>query len=89
MKAGTATALSEPLLPLNVRIPVALSRELTVLVARLGITKQAALEQALTMWIAQQNAPLVRTMTDAPLIPSDRPGSLDLTNQQIDDLLFS
>jgi hypothetical protein len=89
MKSGTAPALIEPLLPLNVRIPVALSRELTVLVANLGITKQTAVEHALRLWIAQQSAPAVRTMADAPLIPSDRPGTLDLTNQQIDDLLFS
>jgi len=87
MSSATGTAVNS-IAPLNVRIPAGLSRDLTVLVARLGITKQRAVEQALRLWIAQQNAPAGRTMADAPLIPSDHPGTVDLTNKQIDDLLF-
>jgi hypothetical protein len=84
---GTARAV-EAVVPLNVRIPAPLSREFGLLTARLGVTKQAAVEQALRLWITQQTYPN-RTMGEAPLISSDRTGSIDLTNEQIDEILFS
>jgi hypothetical protein len=86
---NTSTARAvEAVLPLNVRIPAALSREFGLLTARLGVTKQAAVAQALRLWITQQTYPN-RTRREAPLISSDRTGSIDLTNEQIDDILFS
>ncbi len=79
---------SKRLVPLNARIDATVRRGFDVAVAHRGITKQEAVEEALRRWVADQAASRKRRMDEAPLIPSRRPGSLRLTNKQIDDLLF-
>jgi len=80
-------ASKQPRVALNARVSRALRRRFDTVAAYRGVTKQTAVEEALRLWIAQPSTPR-RRMIDLPLIKSDRPGTLNLTNEQIDDILF-
>jgi hypothetical protein len=71
----------------TIDIPDSTYRELKIRAAREGATVRqlvlAGVEQAL-----QQRAATKKPFV-LPVIHSSRPGTLDLTNEQIDDILFS
>jgi hypothetical protein len=71
----------------TIDIPDTTFRELKVRAAREGRTLRELLLEGLELARKQQSIP--RTPFVLPLIPSSRPGTLDLTNEQIDDILFS
>jgi hypothetical protein len=73
---------------LNARVNEGVQREFEIAVARRGITKQKAVEEALRLWISHQAALRHRKMIDAPIIHSNQPGSLNLTGLEIDEILF-
>lgn len=79
---------SDRLVALNARISPHLRRDLGLAVARRGITIQQAVEEALRGWLAEQSRVKQRYMGPPPVIKSSRPGTLHLTNEQIDEILF-
>ena len=68
-------------------IPDATFRELKVRAAREGRTLRDLLLEGVELARRQRSAP--KEPFVLPLIPSSQPGTLDLTNEQIDDILFS
>jgi hypothetical protein len=81
-------ATKQDLATLNARVSPAVQRRFEIAVAHRGITKQKAVEEALQLWIAHQSTLQQRKMGKAPLIRSGKPGSLNLTGQDIDEVLF-
>jgi hypothetical protein len=73
---------------LNARVPAALKRELDVMAARHGISKQDAIVQALELWLKARAPKDRRRRLSLPLIRTGRPATLDLTNEKIDEILF-
>ena len=73
---------------LNSRVSRPVQRRFEIAVAHRGITKQKAVEEALQLWIAHQSSVRLQKMGKAPLIRSRRPGSLNLTGRDIDEILF-
>jgi len=73
---------------LNARVNRPLRRRFDIAVAHRGVTKQKAVEEALRLWLQRSSGGDRRRMSEAPLIKSDRPGTLNLTNEQIDAILF-
>jgi len=71
----------------TVDIPDAIYRELKVCAAREGTTVRKLLLDAVELARQQRSTP--RKPFELPVIPSSRPGTLDLTNEQIDDIFFS
>ena len=75
--------------PINARVDEGLRKDFTVEAAERGITMQAAMEEALTLWIAKQEELKMRRMDDAPLIePAAGETIQPLTGEEIDSLLF-
>lgn len=74
---------------LNARVPVALKRGLDILAARHGISKQDAVVQAIELWLRTKQPKDRRSRLPVPVIRTGRPGTLDLTNEKIDEILFS
>jgi hypothetical protein len=68
-------------------IPDSIYRELKVQAAREGTTVRNLVLEGVELARRQRSTP--RKPFVLPLIPSSRPGTLDLTNEQIDDILFS
>jgi hypothetical protein len=82
-------ATKQFLTALNARISHPIQRQFEIAVAERGITKQKAVEEALQMWIARHSTLRKRKMGEAPLIHSRRrSGALNLTAQDIDEILF-
>jgi hypothetical protein len=81
-------ATKQDLAALNARVSRPVQRRFEIAVAHRGITKQKAVEEALQLWIAHQSCLRKRKMGKAPLIRSRQPGSLNLTGQDIDEILF-
>ena len=82
---GTKAAMA----PINARVEEDLRREFSIGAAERGITIQAAMEEALTLWIAKQEEAKMRTMDEAPLIPAVAGEIIEpLTGEEIDTLLF-
>jgi predicted DNA-binding protein (UPF0278 family) len=73
---------------LNARVPVAVKRELDVIAAQHGISKQDAVVQALELWLRTKHPKDSRRRLPVPVIRTGRPGTLDLTNEKIDEILF-
>jgi hypothetical protein len=73
---------------LNARVSRPVQKRFEIAVAHRGITKQKAVEEALQLWIAHQSSLRHRKMGKAPLIRSGKPGSPNLTGQDIDEVLF-
>jgi len=73
---------------LNARVPVALKRGLDVIAARHGISKQDAVIQAIELWLRTKQRTDRRRRLPVPVIRTGRPGTLDLTNERIDEILF-
>jgi hypothetical protein len=73
---------------LNARVPVALKRGLDIIAARRGISKQDAVVQAIELWLRTQQPKDRRRRLPVPVIRTGRPGTLDLTNEKIDEILF-
>jgi hypothetical protein len=73
---------------LNARVPVALKRVLDVTAARQGISKQDAVVQAIELWLRMNQPKDRRRRLPVPVIHTGRPGTLDLTNKKIDEILF-
>jgi hypothetical protein len=71
----------------TIDIPDTLYRELKVRAAQEGTTVRQLLLEGVELARQQRSTP--RKPFVLPLIPSSRPGTLDLTNEQIDDILFS
>ena len=68
-------------------IPDSIYRELKVQAAREGTTVRNLVLEGMELARRRRSAP--REPFVLPLIPSSQPGTLDLTNEQIDDILFS
>jgi hypothetical protein len=81
-------ATKQDLAALNARVSKPVHRRFEIAVAHRGIAKQKAVEEALQLWIAHQSSLRQRKMGKAPLIRSGKPGSLNLTGQDIDEVLF-
>ena len=81
MQASKHTAL-------NARVPIALKRGLDVVAARNGISKQDAVVQAIELWLRTKQPKDRRRRLPVPVIRTGRPGTLDLTNEKIDEILF-
>jgi hypothetical protein len=81
-------ATRKDLVPLNARVSRPVQRRFEIAVAHRGITKQKAVEEALQLWIAHQSSLQQRKMDKAPLIRFGKPGSLNLTGYDIDEVLF-
>jgi len=73
---------------LNARIPVGLKRGLDIIAARHGISKQNAVIQAIELWLRTKQPKDRRRRLPLPVIRTGRPGTLDLTNEKIDEILF-
>ena len=73
---------------LNARVPVALKRGLDIIAARHGISKQNAVVQAIELWLRTKQPKDRRRRLPLPVIRTGRPGTLDLTNEKIDEILF-
>jgi hypothetical protein len=73
---------------LNARVPVAVKRGLDVIAARHGISKQEAVVQAIELWLRTKQPKDRRRRLPVPVIRTGRPGTLDLTNRKIDEILF-
>ena len=73
---------------LNARVPAALKRELDIIAARQGISKQDAVVQALELWLKARQPKDRRRRRRLPVIRTGRPATLDLTNEKIDEILF-
>jgi hypothetical protein len=73
---------------LNARVPVTLKRGLDIVAARHGISKQDAVIQAIELWLRTKQAKDRRKRLSVPVIRTGRPGTLDLTNEKIDEILF-
>ena len=73
---------------LNARVPAALKRELDIIAARQGISKQDAVVQALELWLKAREPKDRRRRLRLPVIRTGRPATLDLTNEKIDEILF-
>ena len=75
--------VKEEVTSLNARVPVRLRRAFDVAVAQRGVTKQQAMREALSAWIAerQASAPVV----PFPLFPSKSERKFELTREQVDD----
>jgi len=67
---------------------VALKRVLDVTAARQGISKQDAVVQAIELWLRMNQPKDRRRRLPVPVIRTGRPGTLDLTNKKIDEILF-
>jgi hypothetical protein len=74
---------------LNARVPVALKRGLDIIAARHGISKQDAVVQAIELWLRTKQPRDRRRRLPLPVIRTGRPGTLNLTNKKIDEILFS
>lgn len=74
---------------LNARVPLALKRELDLITARQGISKQDAVVQALELWLKAKQPKDRRKRLPVPVIRTGRPATLHLSNQKIDEILFS
>ena len=79
---------SKQTVALNARVDRKRRRALDLAVARRGITTQKAVEEAIDLWLAHYAPRRVRGEVSLPLIKSDRPGTIDLTNEQIDEIIF-
>ncbi len=71
----------------TIDIPDELYRALKVKAAREGTTVRRLVLEGVEL--AQQQKPAPKRAFELPLIRSRRPGTLNLTNEQIDDILFS
>ena len=71
----------------TIDIPDAIYRELKVCAAREGTTVRKLLLEGVELARQQRSTP--RKAFVLPFIGSSRPGTLDLTNEQIDEILFS
>jgi hypothetical protein len=71
----------------TIDIPDGTYRALKVKAAREGHPVRKILLRAVDRELAAEEAR--PSKFEIPTIPSSRPGSLDLTNEQIDDILFS
>jgi hypothetical protein len=69
----------------TIDIPDEMYRELKIKAAREGTTIREILLEGLEM-VTQGKQTLHRTRFEIPVIRSKRPGTLHLTNEQIDDL---
>ena len=78
----------QKLVALNARVSEPPRRRFDIAVAQRRVTKQRAVEEALRLWLHRLSEGDRRRMLEAPLIKSDRPGTLNLTNEQIDAILF-
>lgn len=72
----------------TIDIPDAIYRELKIKAAVEGTTVRQIVLRGVERTLAAGTEKPVRRF-EVPLIPSSRPGTLDLTNEQIDDILFS
>jgi hypothetical protein len=81
-------ATKPDLAALNTRVSRPVLRRFEIAVGHRGITRQKAVEEALQLWIACQSSFRQRRMGKAPLIRSLKPGSLNLTGQDVDEILF-
>jgi hypothetical protein len=81
-------ATKQNLATLNARVSRPVQRRFEIAVAHRGITRQKAIEEALQLWIAHQSSLQQRKMGKAPLIRSGKSGPLNLTGQDIDEVLF-
>jgi hypothetical protein len=71
----------------TIDIPDTIYRELKVQAAREGTTVRNLVLEGVEL--ARRHRSIPRKPFVLPLFPSSRPGTLDLTNEQIDDILFS
>ncbi|HZB88138.1 MAG TPA: hypothetical protein VE291_05735 [Terracidiphilus sp.] len=71
----------------TIDIPDQTYRDLKVRAAREGKTMRQMVLEGVELARIQTSAP--RKPFTLPLIPSSKPGTLELTNEQIDDILFS
>lgn len=71
----------------TIDIPDATYRELKVRAARDGVSVRKLVLDAVQRSLTQPAA--LKKPFVIPIIPSSRPGTLELTNEQIDDILFS
>jgi len=76
-------AKEEEVIALNVRIPVRLRRAFDVEVAKRGITKQEAMEEALSAWTHQSASPSL--LPPFPVFPSKSGRKFNITPEQIDE----
>ena len=72
----------------TIDIPDATYRELKIRAAREGTTVRQLVLLAVERALSKAAEKPIRKF-ELPLIRSSRPGTLDLTNEQIDDILFS
>jgi hypothetical protein len=73
---------------LNARVPLTLKRELDIITARKGISKQDAVVQALELWLKASEPKDRRKRLPVPVIRTGHPATLKLTNEKIDEILF-
>jgi hypothetical protein len=73
---------------LNARIDTRRRRALDIAVARRGTTIQAAVEEALDLWILRESSRKPRKLTEAPLIEASGEAPFNLTGRDIDEILF-
>lgn len=73
---------------LNARVPLALKRGLDVIAARHGISKQDAVIQAIELWLRTKQPTDRRRRLPVPVIRTGRAGTLDLSTERIDEILF-
>jgi plasmid stability protein len=72
----------------TIDIPDELYRELKVRAAKEGVAVRQIVLRGLAHELEPAAARPIRKLK-LPLVPSSRPGTLNLTNQEIDDILFS
>ena len=75
--------------PAPLKVHGTLRHAFDLAVVRRGISTQTAVEEALTLWIAKQKKSSTHKMEEPPLIDSNHPGTLNLTNEEIDTILFN
>lgn len=75
--------VKEEVVSLNARIPVKLRRAFDVECAKRGITKQQALEEALSAWTRQPSC--AGPLPPFPVFPSKSERKFNFTPEQIDE----
>lgn len=71
----------------TVDLPDELSRDVKVAAASRGLTLKVFLRMAVEHELKRESAPLKSEKLKFPLVSSKKPGSLKITNEQIEDLL--
>jgi hypothetical protein len=74
--------------PLNARINNSLRRAFDIAVARRGVTKQEAVEEALRLWLRDPHAGQPRPRLKPPRITGAKP-NINVTGRDLDELLSS